>query len=51
VHNTIIDKDVVVPDFVSIGVDNSVDRSRGLTVTENGIVVVPRGFRFNSANF
>jgi glucose-1-phosphate adenylyltransferase len=51
VHNTIIDKDVVVPDFVSIGVDNSVDRDRGLTVTENGIVVVPRGFRFNSANF
>jgi glucose-1-phosphate adenylyltransferase len=46
VQNAIIDKDVVVPDFINVGTENSLDRARGLTVTESGVVVVPRGFRF-----
>jgi glucose-1-phosphate adenylyltransferase len=38
----IIDKNVVIPDSTVIGYDLDKDRSRGYTVTESGIVVVPR---------
>jgi glucose-1-phosphate adenylyltransferase len=33
---------VVIPDGTSIGYDHAEDRCRGYTVTESGIVVVPR---------
>jgi len=38
----IIDKNVVIPDHTEIGYDHAADRARGYTVTESGIVVVPR---------
>jgi glucose-1-phosphate adenylyltransferase len=43
VHRAIIDKNVVVPERVRIGLDHDHDRARGFTVTESGITVVPKG--------
>jgi len=42
IKKTIIDKNVVIPDGCVVGYDLEEDRSRGFTVTESGIVVVPR---------
>jgi len=41
-RKVIIDKNVVIPDRTVIGYDHDEDRRRGYTVTESGIVVVPR---------
>jgi glucose-1-phosphate adenylyltransferase len=42
VRNAILDKDVVVPERATIGVD--LDRDRELyTVSDNGVVVVGKG--------
>lgn len=46
IRNAIIDKNVVVPDGVSIGVHPEQDRARGLTVMPSGVTAVPKGFRF-----
>jgi len=45
----VIDKNVIVPPGELIGVDLEHDRSRGLTVSEHGVVVVPKGYVFDSA--
>ncbi len=42
----IVDKNVRIPDGMSIGFDLEADQARGLTVDDSGIVVVPRGFQF-----
>ncbi len=42
IRKTIIDKNVLIPDGSTIGYDPEADRSHGYTVTESGIVVVPR---------
>jgi len=42
IRKTIIDKDVAIPDGSEIGYDLEADRRKGYTVTESGIVVVPR---------
>jgi glucose-1-phosphate adenylyltransferase len=47
IRNAIIDKNVLVPDGTRIGVDREEDRARGLTVMPNGVVAVPKSFRFD----
>jgi len=42
IRKTIIDKNVTIPDGSTIGYDLEADRQKGYTVTESGIVVVPR---------
>ncbi len=42
VRKAIIDKNVSIPDGAKIGVDLELDRRRGFTVTEGGVVVVPK---------
>ena len=41
-RRTIVDKNVTIPDGSVIGYDLEADRRNGFTVTESGIVVVPR---------
>jgi glucose-1-phosphate adenylyltransferase len=43
----IVDKNVVIPDGEEIGVDRKRDAAR-FTVTEKGVVVVPKGYRFEA---
>lgn len=45
-RNCIVDKYVHIPDGEAIGVDLDADRQR-FTVTDKGIVVVPKGYRFS----
>ena len=42
ISKTIIDRGVVIPDGTVIGYDREQDLARGYTVTDSGIVVVPR---------
>ncbi len=42
IRKAIIDKDIEIPDGSEIGYDLDEDRRNGYTVTESGIVVVPR---------
>ena len=43
IRRAIIDKDNVIPPGAQIGYDAAFDRRRGFTVTEKGVVVVPKG--------
>ncbi|WP_106209606.1 glucose-1-phosphate adenylyltransferase [Glaciihabitans tibetensis] len=43
VRRAILDKDVVVAEGASVGVDADLDRARGFTVTDSGITVVGKG--------
>lgn len=45
IRRCIIDKEVQVPDGEIIGYDKKKDRER-FTISENGVVVVPKGYRF-----
>ena len=40
IRRAIIDKEVDIPPYLTIGYDRELDQQRGFTVTENGIVVV-----------
>ncbi len=42
ISKAIIDKNVIIPDGETIGYDLDADRKKGYTVTNSGIVVVPR---------
>ena len=47
VRRAIVDKDVKIPEGVSIGHDHEEDKRRGLTVLEaDDLVVVPKGYQF-----
>lgn len=41
-RNVILDKNVVVPDGVQIGVDHEADEARGFTISDHGVTVVPK---------
>jgi glucose-1-phosphate adenylyltransferase len=41
--NVILDKNIVVPDGVEIGVDPDLDRERGFTVSKGGVTVLGKG--------
>ncbi|WP_040164485.1 glucose-1-phosphate adenylyltransferase [Microbacterium gorillae] len=43
VHHAILDKDVVLEEGATVGVDREKDLARGFTVTESGITVVGKG--------
>jgi glucose-1-phosphate adenylyltransferase len=43
IRNAIIEKEVRIPGDVEIGFNPMADRQRGLTVSENGVVVVAKG--------
>ena len=47
IQNAILDKDVIVPAGTTIGFDLEQDRARGFKVTESGIVVVPKSYKFD----
>jgi glucose-1-phosphate adenylyltransferase len=42
IRRAIIDKDVKLPPYTVLGYDTEFDRQRGFTVTEQGVVVVPK---------
>lgn len=44
--NVIVDKDVTIPAGMEIGMNAEHDRDRGFTVTESGVVVVPKSYVF-----
>ena len=45
VHRAILDKNVVLTDGATVGVDREKDLARGFTVTDSGITVVGKGVR------
>jgi glucose-1-phosphate adenylyltransferase len=46
VRNAIVDKNVHIPDGTEIGVNLDDDRARGFTVTDSGVVAVPKSYTF-----
>lgn len=46
VRNCIVDKDVRIPADIRIGFEPAADRDR-FTVSERGVVVIPKGYRFS----
>jgi len=48
-HRVIVDKDVRVPPGTAIGIDPDEDAARGLTVSPEGVTVVPKGFQFEES--
>ena len=50
VHRAIVDKDVRIPPGLTVGVDPEQGAARGLTVSPEGVTVVPKGFCFEDSS-
>jgi len=48
VHRAILDKNVILADRATVGVDRERDLARGFTVTDSGITVVGKGVRIEA---
>ncbi|GAA2116357.1 glucose-1-phosphate adenylyltransferase [Kocuria atrinae] len=48
VHRAIIDKNMVVPPGATIGINKEQDLARGFTVTDSGLTVAPKNFKFEA---
>lgn len=46
IRRAIIDKNVIIPPNTKIGYDLEVDKGRGFTITDSGVVVVPKNYSF-----
>jgi glucose-1-phosphate adenylyltransferase len=49
IRHAIIDKEARIQSSVSIGYDLEADRKRGCTVSESGIVAIPKGVEIGPA--
>jgi glucose-1-phosphate adenylyltransferase len=47
VRRAIVDKNVRIPPGMQIGVNLDEDRARGFTISDNGVVVIPKGYNFS----
>jgi glucose-1-phosphate adenylyltransferase len=47
VRRAIVDKNVRIPPGMQIGVNLDEDRARGFTISDNGVVVIPKGYSFD----
>ena len=47
VRRAIVDKNVRIPPGMQIGVNLEDDRARGFTISDNGVVVIPKGYDFS----
>lgn len=48
VNRCIIDKGCVIEENAQVGFDAEIDRARGLTVTDSGLTIVPKGTRIRA---
>ena len=48
IHRAILDKNVVLADGATVGVDRERDLARGFTVTDTGITVVGKGMHVDA---
>lgn len=46
-RRAIIDKNVRIPSGIHVGVNHDDDRARGFTISDSGVVVVPKGYVFS----
>ena len=46
INKSIIEKKVNIPDNETVGIDRKKDESRGFTVTNSGITIIPKGYKF-----
>ncbi|WP_232818017.1 MULTISPECIES: glucose-1-phosphate adenylyltransferase [Kocuria] len=49
VERCIVDKNVVIPAGTRVGVSAEEDRARGLHVTESGITLIPKNYKFDQS--
>ena len=47
IKNAIIDKNIRIPEGTQIGVNQADDKARGFSVTDGGVVVLPKGYEFS----
>jgi glucose-1-phosphate adenylyltransferase len=46
INRAIIEKKINIPDNETVGIDRKKDEARGFTVTNSGITIIPKGYKF-----